>query len=442
VNALDDWLQRLQPAPLPVDPFVLGGLRAELEREDSNLNAIGERVAADLPLSVNVFMAACEMQRHRERDPPDSVADAYRLLGTTRMLALVASSPREEVALPDTRQEFGFHHTLARATLAGMLAQAWARLRLDRNTDAFLIGAWLHELLELFLWRDAPETIQAVYDRVASGERFTDAFASVLGFSLREGKLALSRRLGLPELITESLDPNLRAHPQARPLGLAHAVRLARACESGLHHPEVPELLPQIADYIGTTPATVQALIQHTLVAGAEAQWVILRTLIQQLHEALDLHRVVIGIPDPARTTLTHRFVMGEPKGGPLHGLQIGLTEKSLFSVLLRRPQGLWINRQNQAKFWPLLPPELKPHLDADRGLMLMSLVVSARPIGVLFADRGTGEALDSQTFHFFVELCQITMRGLEPQRRGAADADFTSSASLAESAANGETPP
>lgn len=127
---------------------------------------------------------------------------------------------------------------------------------------------------------------------------------------------------------------------------------------------------------------------------------------MDQLRREAGLERVMFAMLTPDRRLLRARFLRGVAGDASLRGFQVDMQQRNLFSLLLAKPQNLWLNPANRDKLVPLIPAPLQEMLAMD-GFFCASLFVNGRPFGLLYADRGAGEVPQRQAFEQFKSLAQ-----------------------------------
>lgn len=138
-----------------------------------------------------------------------------------------------------------------------------------------------------------------------------------------------------------------------------------------------------------------------------------LALVLKGLHHGLGLSRVVFAMVTPDGQRVKSRFTLGVPTHEPLRHLEFPLQSPDLFGRLMAKMQGVWLNAENQARYWPMVRPELKAMI-GEGEFLAMSLFVGDKPFGLIYADRGrTGCRLDPPTYEGFKRLCLLAGRGL-----------------------------
>lgn len=135
--------------------------------------------------------------------------------------------------------------------------------------------------------------------------------------------------------------------------------------------------------------------------------------ILKGLHTGLGLSRIIFAMITPDGLRVKSRFTLGITAEDPLRHFEFELASKDLFSQLMGKMQGVWLNEGNRQKLWPMIHPKLQAML-GEGDFYTMSLYNGSKPLGLLYADRGKGECgLDPLTYTDFKMLCLQAARGL-----------------------------
>jgi HD-like signal output (HDOD) protein len=135
--------------------------------------------------------------------------------------------------------------------------------------------------------------------------------------------------------------------------------------------------------------------------------------ILRGLHTGMGLTRLIFAMVTPDRKRIKTRFTLGIPVGDPLRHFEFSLGGKDLFAQLMLKPQGIWMKDDNRAKLWPMIDPKLQAMI-GEADFFAMALFSGARPIGLIYADRGhDGCDLDNHTYTDFKMFCLQAARGL-----------------------------
>jgi hypothetical protein len=135
--------------------------------------------------------------------------------------------------------------------------------------------------------------------------------------------------------------------------------------------------------------------------------------ILKGLHTGLGLSRIIFAMQTPDGLRVKSRFTLGISPEDPLRHFEFELACKDLFSQLMGKMQGVWLNEGNRQKLWPMIHPKMQAMLGAG-DFFTMSLYNGSKAIGLIYADRGKGECgLDPLTYTDFKMLCLQAARGL-----------------------------
>jgi hypothetical protein len=125
------------------------------------------------------------------------------------------------------------------------------------------------------------------------------------------------------------------------------------------------------------------------------------------------LNNVMFAMLSPDRRCLKARFVASALHYERLRGFEAKLDEPGLFSIIMQKPQALWLNADNRGKYLPLIPPQTIQSL-CDKGFLIMSVFFRNKPIGLFYADNAeTEHNLTTDQFNNFKVSCQRFVQGL-----------------------------
>ena len=304
----------------------------------------------------------------------------------------------------------------------------------------------------------------------------------VLGFSLEQLSRALAERWNLPELLLHSLDAEFAQQPRVLGVMLAtQLARLTESGWSGaeldqclentavwLNQP-LERLISSVhvnavdaardSEHFGVWPAARRLVmlpgempaddaevqpaagdvdppvhfclmpqrdVYNDVVAQVE-NFVpgdlnlhdFMTTVMRGLHDGLGLNRVVFAMLSRDRGELQGRYFAGTDNDPGFSQFKLQLEPSHLFSRLLEREQAIWVNDENHAKLWPLVPKSVRELIHTDT-FFASSVMVTGKPFGLFYADRHLPDArLDADAYQRFKRLCQLSAAAIERMRRG-----------------------
>jgi hypothetical protein len=131
-----------------------------------------------------------------------------------------------------------------------------------------------------------------------------------------------------------------------------------------------------------------------------------LTLVFKQLRNDVGMERVLYAALTPDNRLLKSRFVIGTQGPSPLQQLKIPMQQRHIFSLLMKKPQGLWLNHVTREKILPYIPDALQEALNCD-GFFVSSVFAKHKPAGILYGDCSDPNSLDSRRFKQFKILAQ-----------------------------------
>jgi hypothetical protein len=139
----------------------------------------------------------------------------------------------------------------------------------------------------------------------------------------------------------------------------------------------------------------------------------VMRKTIHGMHDGIGLNRVVFFMLGPHQEKLVSRYMVGSDNDPVFSRFEIKLDQPHLFTRLMEKQVSLWLNDENRAKFWPLMPAETKTLIKIN-SFFAMSICVDGKPLGLIYADRRSPECeLDGQAYKQFRQMCNFAAKGL-----------------------------
>ena len=171
---------------------------------------------------------------------------------------------------------------------------------------------------------------------------------------------------------------------------------------------QLPEELEENADFClaPQRPALIKTLKR---LSDHDKEPLLLRDVLaltmEGMHDGLGLNRVMFAMLTPDKGQLKSRRILGSGNDPQFNRFTVDLNSHNLFVRLLEKPQSLWLDDNNRAKFFPLIPINIHKLLRND-SFFVMSLFIRDKPIGIFYADRHTRSCrLDEQSYKYFKHL-------------------------------------
>lgn len=472
---LREWIKRIKDKPIPVLAHTVDQLRRLNASDATPVQEIVDVVEQDPGLTVQLLRYCNDPAKHRLQREVASVQQAVMLVGTRKLNELAMKLPllRKSLQEPARGQVL---RAFCRAYHAGVQAVAWARQRRDMTPDEVFAASQLHFLGEFVLAMHAPDQLMETFrmrreKNIASEE----AQYLILGFTLDELSIAIAEAWHLPQLVLEALRAENANHP--RGFGIMLAVQVARHAAIDWYNDKTNNLFKQAAkwldqpqdkittqahrlavdiahhnDYDGVlqsaalliqdrpgplspgldapparreTGAAVCLMpqlnllqdslnrLKHALSLDRDRDE-ILHIVLQGMHDGIGLNRVVFATRDPERRLLGASAIVGAENDPSFNRFQVKLNARHLFSLLLEKPQAVYINDDNRDQYWSMVPVEFQK-LIGTNSFMAMSVFVDGELAGLVYADRHTSDCqIDRTSYGYFKKLCQTLGQALQ----------------------------
>ena len=395
----------------------------------------------------------------------ESVHAALGPLGDSAIADLIMQHSVLHETHPDALLRQSYHQLISRSY--HLLAQLdyFISLQGIKAVNEVRSAALLHNIGEFCACLFDYERYQKYQAKFLLNGIDANSSKAVFGFDFHELGRIYAEKACLPVLVTESLDENIPKGRKARLIQLAADV--SHQAECGWYHAPMKatervsaaylnqaqetfvkhlheiaiaaarncpfyDVLPAAARLImlperkeATQPVSaitanpgadghdfdnrVKALLQTSRPTQAQ----LLDLLLNHLHNDLHLSRIVLMLLSPNKTKLGTRAVKGIDGHSPIRTLAVDISRENLLKTLLIKPQSIWIDSANYAKFEAALPARFKASF-LHENFFLMSLHVAGKAMGVVFCDRAQAVTeLDRITYVKFKSAVTSTAKAL-----------------------------
>lgn len=116
--------------------------------------------------------------------------------------------------------------------------------------------------------------------------------------------------------------------------------------------------------------------------------------------------RIVFAMLTPNRGEIRTRLALGGSKTDELRKFSAPMNKKNLFSALMKKPQGLWLNPDNLSRYKGHIPNNLLPAFSPN-GFLVSSLFIKNSPIGMIIADNASDPSCSETQYKIFRKYCQ-----------------------------------
>lgn len=443
-SPIDDLVRRLGSADLPVLAKTAAEIAQQaLRGERASAQDISDIVLHDPFFTLNVLRAIAMRKRGRLSSEITTIEHAVMLFGAKPFFERFANPKIVEDQFKSNPQGLlQLRRSLSRAHHAACQACDWAIFRNDMGSEEVYIAAALNDLAEQYLCLMAPDLAAKLTEDMRRDPNGTSsAQQALIGFDLRSLFDALLHAVKLPDLMLYLTNPSNAQAARVNNVQIASAV--ARHAEFGWHGPALEQDMAAAATLMHISEEDAVSRIHRTAVLAARAwrwygappaaRWLpllpepatveskpgpvaqpfgsmqeLMRWAMQALQSEADLSRVVFALRTPDGQALRGKFCLGEEASTPFGQFEIGLDSLHLFTRLLQKQQGVWLNRQNAAGLQPYLSAELQRVI--GRGEFFAHAVfLGPKPFGLFYGDC-RGDPLNEARYQKFKEIvAQVT---------------------------------
>lgn len=140
----------------------------------------------------------------------------------------------------------------------------------------------------------------------------------------------------------------------------------------------------------------------------------VMKEVLKGLHDGIGLNRVAFAMMSQDELLLKSRFMSGVDNDAVFSHFIIHNDGKNLFSKLVNKQQSVWLNEENFAKFWPLVPPDFAKMIEIET-FFAMSIIVNEKAVGFFYADRHTPNCkLDEASYKRFKQMVTLAGKTIE----------------------------
>lgn len=394
------------------------------------------------------------------RDPVQSIEHAISMLGAPKALE-VGTDLVKISSLPDQVQK-KIKNLYSQAFHASQYFLALAIQNRLPHPEETAKNIKLMNLAEVALLTNKPDTLDI---HIPSGSAATTPFPTkLLDNDMRELGLALAKAWKLPNDLQQSLQPldpdtklpllvnlatliaqqtavdwhnetlnrligywsELTEVPEERIAVTLHQLAAETARQIDGRHLPVPAFFlffpppPKSAEApekSRDTAVTEEPASQATQTpeAAPKKPVSVLQTIVtrqmKNMQKEAGVSRVMFAMLSPDRKKLDVRFVIGGEKTDAIRHFQADLTNKNIFSLLMSKPQGMHLTKDNYKKYLQLIPSMEKKSLQVN-NLFAMSVFVKDKAIGLFVADNKK-QVLNTGHYKNFKHFCNQAAKDL-----------------------------
>jgi HD-like signal output (HDOD) protein len=246
-RSLSEWVQKLGDSGMPVFANTARDISRLSDSRESSAAELARVVLQDAAMTAKLLRVANSPVFNFTGKSISTVSRAVVLLGFDEVRSICLSIAVVESMLKG-KQKQRVIEEMARSFHAAVQARAIARKRKDPAPEEVFIATLLSRLGDMAFWafagRSAERLDTALKQRSSDGHEAVQR--QVLGFTLTDLTLGLSREWKLGELLEQSLQGRSDRNPRAGNVILGY--QLASAAEHGWDVPEVKRLVERIAE--------------------------------------------------------------------------------------------------------------------------------------------------------------------------------------------------
>lgn len=430
--------------------------KQSIRGERASAQDISDIVLHDPFFTLNVLRAIGMRKRSRLSSEITTIEHAVMMFGAKPFFERFANPNIVENQFKHNPQALlQLRRSLSRAHHAACQACDWAIYRNEMESQEVYIAAALNDLAEQYLCLVEPALAEKLTEAMRRDPGGTvSAQQALIGFDLRSLFDAIMQAVKLPDLICFLTNPDHAQSLRVQNVQLAAAV--ARHAEFGWQGQALEQDMAEVASLLHLSEDEAIARIHRTAVLAARAwhwygappaaRWLpllaepvvaapkpasapaqfgsaqeLMRWAMQALQAEAGLNRVAFALRTPDGQNLRPKFILGAAVDAPFAKFEIGLATPNLFAQLLQKPQGVWLNPNNQ--------DNLQAYINADllrvigRGeFFAHSIFLGSKPFGLFYGDRhdGADDQLNELQYRKFKEIVARVSRTL-PQLTGKA---------------------
>lgn len=436
-----------------------------LENPAKNLADLAEVITLDPGMSVSLYQQVNSQLQNSGKQPVESVHGALAQLGVSAIFDLVLQHRTVSETIPDQALQRAYHQLMSRIYHLRAQLDQFISIQGIRRLNETRGAALLHNIAEFYACLfDYPGYRQYQANYRSLGAEVNSA-RPVFGFSFRELGRVLCRQLYLPPLVFETLEDTSKTDRRIRVIQFA--ADISHQAETGWYHAAMRATQEVCADYLNQSIDGFEKLLQQTAIESARRcpiddvmpaaarlimlpepkftakpelpdsaedsgkdrnykirlrnlfksgevnQSQVIDLMLTHLEDDLQMSRVVLMVLSLDGSKLGTQASKGIKQHSLINKLIIDSNENKLFSSLLNRPLGLWVESVNYSTYEALLPQNFKTSVLTE-NFFLMSLFSAAKPIGLIFCDRAQAvSTLDRSVYIRFKAAILLTTRAL-----------------------------
>lgn len=463
--SLDTWVRRLGDEEFPLFAHTARSIASISASDETPAGELAQVILRDNTMTARLLKMANSVYYNPGGVRISTVSRAIVILGFNTVRNIALSIGLVETMLSGSRHDNALAE-LVRSFHAAVQAKEIAdEMRLG-NTEELFIAALLYRIGALAFWCFPYGKDDALDWQYHNSSDRAEAERRVLGFTLRDLTVALTRDWHLSTLLATALTTQNNRDRSLR--DVEYAFRLADAVSKGWDHPETTKVLHNIAQMVGkplewvtrlvfqnaqkaarvmedfgitqtgryippppgqgapaTAPvATVDQQLQlqlsilrelTTLLAEKADLNLVLSTVLEGIYRGLKMDHVVLAMSDPRQARLSARFVLGSDREQWQQRFQVPLDgNENIFTHVMALNDALWLDKRARLHLGALLGGGVQSVVSSGE-FFLAPVRVQGQVRGIVYADRNNGSpGLTEQEFLSFRHFCEHANLGFQ----------------------------
>lgn len=154
-------------------------------------------------------------------------------------------------------------------------------------------------------------------------------------------------------------------------------------------HPKAQPKAQKTAPKSGAKPSPFQSIMTEKM---------------RDMQQMCGAERVMFAMLTPDRKKLAVKYVLGGNKEDALRKYQLDMSQKTLCSILMTKPQSAHLNKTNYKKYLQLIPEPTQQAVNY-KNMFAMSIFVKGKPIGLFLID-SQEKQLNTNQYNNFKKIC------------------------------------
>ena len=154
-------------------------------------------------------------------------------------------------------------------------------------------------------------------------------------------------------------------------------------------HPKAQPKAQKTAAKSGAKPSPFQSIMTEKM---------------RDMQQMCGAERVMFAMLTPDRKKLAVKYVLGGNKEDALRKYQLDMSQKTLCSILMTKPQSAHLNKTNYKKYLQLIPEPTQQAVNY-KNMFAMSIFVKGKPIGLFLID-SQEKQLNTNQYNNFKKIC------------------------------------